>query len=195
MAASPSLSHAKYLLSETSAAKLGASAAEVAFVGRSNVGKSTLLNGLCNKPLAHTSSTPGRTRVINVYDAGQSRWLVDLPGYGYAQGGQAERAGWGDMIEGYLTRRPNLRMVLALVDAKVGPTKLDFDMLRWLQSQRLPWSVVATKADQVKPSTAVHRRRDVASAMGVAPEAMFWVSAEKNDGLRELRAAVTALLA
>ncbi len=185
---------AKYLLSETSAAKLGASAAEVAFVGRSNVGKSTLLNGLCNQKLAHVSSMPGRTRVINVYDAGESRWLVDLPGYGYAQGGQAERAGWGDMIEGYLTRRPNLRMVLSLVDAKVGPTKLDFEMLKWLQSMRLPWTVVATKADQVKPSVARHRRQELAHAVGIEPEAMFWVSAENDAGMRDLRAAVTALL-
>lgn len=190
----PSLPRAKYLLSETSAAKLGASAAEVAFVGRSNVGKSTLLNGLCNQKLAHVSSMPGRTRVINVYDAGESRWLVDLPGYGYAQGGQAERAGWGDMIEGYLTRRPNLRMVLSLVDAKVGPTKLDFEMLKWLQSMRLPWTVVATKADQVKPSVARQRRTELAHAVGVEPEAMFWVSAENDAGMRDLRAAVTALL-
>lgn len=190
----PSLSHAKYLLSETSAEKLGLSAAEVAFVGRSNVGKSTLLNGLCHKALAHTSSTPGRTRVINVYDAGESRWLVDLPGYGYAKGGQAEREGWGPMIEGYLTRRSGLRMVLMLVDAKVGPTKLDFEMLKWLQSMRLPWTAVATKADQVRPSVSLNRRRDIAHSLGMTPEALFWVSAEKDLGLRELRAAVTTLL-
>lgn len=188
------LTAAKYLLSETASERLGPSAAEVAFVGRSNVGKSTLLNALCNKPLAHVSSTPGRTRVINVYDAGESRWLVDLPGYGYAQGGQAEREGWGPMIEGYLTGRAQLRMILALVDAKVGPTKLDFEMLRWLQSEGLPWKVVMTKTDQVKPSVASHRRRELASAVGVLPEDLFWVSAAKNDGLRELRAAVTALL-
>ena len=190
-----SLTAATYKLSETDSKKLGASAAEVAFVGRSNVGKSTLLNALCNKPLAHVSSMPGRTRVINVYDAGESRWLVDLPGYGYAQGGQAERAGWGEMIEGYLMRRPNLRMVLSLVDAKVGPTKLDFEMLRWLQSFGLPLMIVATKTDQVKPSVAVYRRRDIAQEVGVEAKALFWVSAEKNDGVRELRAAVTALLA
>ncbi len=190
----PSLSAAKYLLSETDAGKLGASSAEVAFVGRSNVGKSTLLNALCNKKLAHVSSTPGRTRVINVYDAGASRWLVDLPGYGYAHGDQAEREGWGPMIEGYLTGRPNLRMVLALVDAKIGPTKLDAQMLRWLQSEGLPWTAVATKADQVRPSLAHHRRRELAQSLGVEPEAMFWVCAQNDAGMRELRAGVTALL-
>lgn len=189
-----SLSAAKYLLSETDAAKLGASASEVAFVGRSNVGKSTLLNALCNKKLAHVSSTPGRTRVINVYDAGASRWLVDLPGYGYAKGDQSEREGWGPMIEGYLTGRPNLRMVLALVDAKIGPTKLDAQMLRWLQSEGIPWTAVATKADQVRPSLAHHRRRELAQSLGVEPAAMFWVCAQNDAGMRELRAGVTALL-
>ena len=190
-----SLTAAKYLLSETDSGKLGPSVAEVAFVGRSNVGKSTLLNALCNKKLAHVSSTPGRTRVINVYETGESRWLVDLPGYGFATGDPAERAGWGPMIEGYLTRRPNLRMVLSLVDAKVGPTRLDLEMLRWLQSNGLPWTVIATKCDQVRSTLAVARRRDIASELGVEAKALFWVSAEKNDGMRELRAAVTALLA
>ncbi|MDX6769421.1 MAG: ribosome biogenesis GTP-binding protein YihA/YsxC [Elusimicrobiota bacterium] len=189
------LTAARYLLSETDSRKLGASAAEVAFVGRSNAGKSTLLNALCNKKLAHVSGTPGRTRVINVYDAGESRWLVDLPGYGFAKGDEAERAGWGPMIEGYLTGRPNLRMVLVLVDAKVGPTRLDLEMLTWLQAEGLPWLVVATKSDQVKPSGAHHRRQELARQAGVDAKALHWVSAEKNDGLRELRAAVTDLLA
>lgn len=191
----PSLSGARYLLSETDPGRLGPSRSEVAFVGRSNVGKSTLLNALCGRDLARVSSTPGRTRVINVYDAGQSRWLVDLPGYGFAEGDERERAGWGPMIEGYLTRRSGLRMVLCLMDARLGPTPLDAQMLRWLQSQRLPWRVVATKADQVKPSQALVRRRELGRGAGVAPEDLFWVSAKEDQGLRELRAETLRLLA
>jgi len=190
----PLLDDVKYLLSETAPDKLAACAAEVTFVGRSNVGKSTLLNAVCRKDLARVSGTPGRTRAINVFAAAPGRWLVDLPGYGYAKGGQAEREGWGPMIEGYLTRRPALRQVFVLVDAKVGPTKLDVEMLRWLQSQGLPWRVVATKADQVKPSGAAARRRDAASALGILPENLAWVSAAENYGIKELRAEVEALL-
>lgn len=193
MSAPSSLSAARYLLSETDPRKLGPSAAEIAFVGRSNVGKSTLLNALCGKDLARVSSTPGRTRVINVFAVAEGRWLVDLPGYGYAQGKPEERAGWGAMIEGYLTRRSGLRMVLVLVDAKVGPTPLDFSMLQWLQAKRLPWRVVATKADQVRSTQALARRRELAQAVGASD--LAWVSAEKDLGLRELRAEVGALLA
>lgn len=190
-----SLAATKYLLTETSVERLGPSAAEVAFVGRSNVGKSTLLNALCNKDLARVSATPGRTRTINVYEAGAGRWLVDLPGYGFAQGDRQEQAGWGPMIEGYLTRRPGLRMVFCLVDARIGPTPLDAQMLRWVQTQGLPWCVVATKADQVKPSQAAARKRELGQAAGAAGESLFWVSAKENAGLRELRAAVLGLLA
>jgi GTP-binding protein len=190
----PALDDVKYLISETAPDRLGSCAAEVTFVGRSNVGKSSLLNALCRKDLARVSSTPGRTRTINVFAAAADRWIVDLPGYGYAQGGQAERAGWGPMIEGYLKGRPSLKAIFVLVDAKVGPTKLDLDMLRWLQSKGLPWRVVATKADQVKRSVAAARRRDAAQAMGILPENLAWVSVNENVGVKELRAEVEALL-
>ncbi len=188
------LDDVKYLLSETSADRLGAGTAEVAFVGRSNVGKSSLINAVCRKDLARVSGTPGRTRAINVFAAAPGRWLVDLPGYGYAQGAQAERAGWGAMIEGYLTRRPALRRIFVLVDAKVGPTRLDLDMLAWLQSQGLPWSVVATKSDQVKRAASAARRGEAARLMGILPENLAWVSAAENVGVKELRVEVEALL-
>jgi GTP-binding protein len=184
----------KYLRSETDPEKLGASAAEVTFVGRSNVGKSSLINAVCRKDLARVSGTPGRTRAINVFSATADRWIVDLPGYGFALGDQKERAGWGPMIEGYLKGRSSLRAIFVLVDAKVGPTKLDLDMLRWLQSKGLPWRVVATKADQVKRSVAAARRREAAQAIGVLPENLAWVSVDENVGVKELRAEVEALL-
>lgn len=183
-----------FLVSETDPARLGPSSGEVAFVGRSNAGKSTLLNAMFLKGLARVSGTPGCTRTINVYQLKKGFWLVDLPGYGFASGTAASREGWGEMIEGYLTRRPNLRMVFVLVDAKVGPTKLDLDMLRWLQTQGLPWRVVATKADQVKSARRQAQRRDVADAAGVLPENVAWVSSLDNLGVRELRREVAALL-
>ncbi|MBI3550904.1 MAG: ribosome biogenesis GTP-binding protein YsxC [Elusimicrobia bacterium] len=188
------LKAARYLLSETDPARLGESKAEVTFVGRSNVGKSSLLNALCGGALARVSNTPGRTRTINVFLAGSDRWLVDLPGYGFAGGDREEIAGWKSMLEGYLTGRAAMKMIFLLVDAKVGPTKLDLMMAKWLDAKRLPWRVVATKADQVKPSRGISRRREVAESLGLASEDLAWVSAKEDVGMRELRGEVSALL-
>src|SRR4051794_18353285 len=124
----------EYLLTEVDPARVPLCVAEAAFVGRSNVGKSSLLNALCGgrKNLARVSQTPGRTRTINVFAAGDL-WLVDLPGYGYAVGPESERKAWRGMIEGYLTSRVSLRCVYALVDAEVGPTALDLQLLEWME--------------------------------------------------------------
>ena len=184
-----------YLLSETDPRRLAPCAAEAAFIGRSNVGKSTLLNAVCRKDVARVSNQPGRTRTINVFTLGRDRWLVDLPGYGFAVGPEAERAGWGPMIEGYLKGRPSLRMVFTLIDAKVGPTKLDMQMVAWLEASGLPWRPVATKADQVKSSRAQARRREAAHALGLQPADLAWVSAQDGLGMSELRAEVAAVLA
>jgi GTP-binding protein len=184
----------KFVVSETDPARLPHFNAEIAIVGRSNVGKSTLINALFRKDLARTSSTPGRTRTINVYSASPVAAVVDLPGYGFATGPAAERAGWGGMIEGYLTQRPGLRMVFVLIDARVGPTELDRQMVVWLQASRLPWRAVATKADQVKRSQAPVRRRDAARLLGLLPDELGWVSADEGLGVRELRAEAAALL-
>jgi GTP-binding protein len=189
------LRHARFLVSAPDAKQLGACHAEVALVGRSNVGKSSLLNALTSQPqLARISRTPGRTRLINVFLAGPDRWIVDLPGYGYAAGPRAESDTWQAMIEGYLLGRPTLRGVFVLIDAEVGPTRLDQQMLDWLHHVRLPHRIVATKADQVKPGRQVARRRDVAAALGLAPDAVAWVSSKKGKGLTELRNELAAML-
>ncbi len=189
-----SLDAVRFLLSDTDPKKLGLSLAEVAFVGRSNSGKSTMINALCRKDLARTSSVPGRTRTINVYEAAPQRRLVDLPGYGFAAGPGSARAGWGAMIESYLLNGEALVAIFVLVDAKLGPTKLDLEMLNWLQAESLPWRVVATKSDQVKSSRAWVRRREVAQAVGVTPEALAWVSSQEGTGVSELRNEVARLI-
>lgn len=189
------LRDARFLVSATDANQLGACHAEVALVGRSNVGKSSLLNALTSQPqLARISRTPGRTRLINIFLAGPDRWIVDLPGYGYAAGPRTESDAWQAMIEGYLLGRPSLRSVFVLVDAEVGPTKLDLQMQRWLHHVRMPHRIVAAKADQVTPGRQAARRREIAAALGLAPDAVAWVSSKKGKGLTELRNEMAALL-
>lgn len=189
------LRDARFVTSAATVRTLGVCHAEVAFVGRSNVGKSSLLNALCmQKGLAKTSKTPGRTRLINVFLTGPDRWIVDLPGYGFATGPAKERAAWQEMIESYLTGRRTLRMVYVLVDAEVGPTKLDHQMLEWLHSVDLPYRIVATKCDQVKPSRQLAQRRDVAAGLHLETGDIAWVSAEKGTGIPDLRMEVAGLL-
>lgn len=180
----------RYLLSEVDPLKVRPCVAEAAFVGRSNVGKSSLLNALLGSPLAKVSQTPGRTRTINVYQAAPERWLVDLPGYGFARGPEAERRTWRAMVEGYLTGRPSLRVVVLLMDAEVGPTPLDVSMMEWLSEKHIPFRPIAAKADKVKPSRQGPRRREIAQELGIPPEALAWVSSSQGDGVKELRNAL-----
>jgi len=185
----------QYLISAADVKQLGVCHAEVAFVGRSNVGKSSLLNTLANhKQLARVSKTPGRTRLINVFLTGADRWIVDLPGYGFAKGPAAERDKWQAMVEGYLTGRETLRMVYVLVDAEVGATKLDHQMIDWLRHVEIPCRIVATKCDQVKPSRQLAQRRDVATSLMLQPTDIAWVSSLKGTGIPELRMEVAGLL-
>ena len=168
--------------------RLPASRAEVAVAGRSNVGKSSLLNALANRQgLAKTSSTPGRTRLLNQFALDGGGTVVDLPGYGYAKASKVERADWQRRMEQYLLEREPLRMVMLLVDGEVGPTSLDTDMLTWLRRHDVPHTVVATKHDKVKSSKRERRKRDLAEACGVAKGDVVWVSAQTKVNLDRLR--------
>ena len=166
---------------------IGESVAEVAFVGRSNVGKSSVLNAVCGqKRLAHVSKIPGKTRTINVFNVAHYHWLIDLPGYGYATGSSKELAKWSGMIEGYLSVRRNLKMVYLIVDAKVGPTKLDKQMTEWLITNSVPYFIVANKIDKLKQKDIETQRTMISGELGVVPEDVFWVSAEKKTGIPKL---------
>ena len=168
---------------------------EVAFVGRSNVGKSSLINALANhRQLAKVSNTPGRTQLINQFVLPNGGTVVDLPGYGYAKVPGRERAGWQAMIEGYLLEREELELVFVLVDGEIGPTKLDVQMLDWLRASDVPHTVVATKLDKVKPSKLATRKRDLAKGCQLDQGDIIWVSAAKGTGIEQLIKHVTALL-
>jgi GTP-binding protein len=123
---------------------------EIAFIGRSNVGKSSLLNGLLGvKGLARTSSTPGRTQAINFFLINESFYFVDLPGYGYAKVSKADRLAWGRLIEKYLAERSQLVLSILIVDARHEPSPLDLQMQSWLQHFGLSYLVVSTKIDKL----------------------------------------------
>ena len=173
-------------------ADLPDSPAEVAFVGRSNVGKSSLINALANRrQLAKVSNTPGRTQLINLFTLPNGSTVVDLPGYGYAAVPGRERATWQAMIEGYLLERD---LVFVLVDGEIGPTKLDVQMLTWLQANEVPYQIVATKLDKVKPSKLAGRRQQLARACYLDESDVMWVSASKGTGIDRLQSHVNALL-
>lgn len=180
-----------FVMSADDVANLPESEAEVAIVGRSNVGKSSLINALANrKRLAHVSNTPGRTRLLNLFTVDGGGSIMDLPGYGYARAPKHMRDQWGVMIERYLLEREGLTMVMVLVDGEVGPTKLDLQMLEWLRAHRLPHAVIATKHDKVKSSKRDKQKRTVAEKVGLEPRDVIWVSAHKGVGIDRLRGLV-----
>ena len=142
---------------------------QVALAGRSNVGKSSLINALCgNRRLAKISSTPGKTRSVNFYDVEPGGWqLVDLPGYGYARCSKTERAKWARLIEGYLADNPLLAGVAVLLDSRLEPQKLDLEMTAFLGASRIPMLAVLTKADKCKQRDRSKRQRQWRDILGL----------------------------
>lgn len=184
-----------FVTSAKDVATLPDTPAEVAFVGRSNVGKSSLINALANhKQLARVSNTPGRTQLINLFTLPGGGAIVDLPGYGYAAVPGRIKQGWQKMIEGYLLKRESLVNVFVLVDGEIGPTKLDVQMLTWLRENGVPHTVVATKHDKVKSSKRETRKRELSAGCMLDPGDIVWVSATKGTGIDALRSLVVGHL-
>lgn len=161
---------------------------EIALVGRSNVGKSSLINCLVNrKNLARTSSTPGKTATVNFYEISGRYRLVDLPGYGYAKVSKVEREKWGGMIENYLARRENLVQVILLVDARHKPSEDDKMMLDWIRTYNYEPFVIATKLDKLKKSQIEKNLTDIYNELGLGEESVLIpFSAEKRTGRDEV---------
>ncbi len=178
----------RFVLSADRLEALPDSPAEVAVVGRSNVGKSSLINALANRNgLANTSKTPGRTQLLNCFELTDGTTMVDCPGYGYAKVSKVQRASMASMIERYLVGREQLQMVLVLVDGEIGPTPLDQSILEWLREETVPHTVIATKHDKVKTKVREKRKKELAAGCDLLPADVVWVSANKNVGIDRLR--------
>lgn len=161
---------------------------EIAFAGRSNVGKSSLLNCLVNrKNLARTSSRPGKTRTINFYRINDSFFLVDLPGYGYARVSKAEQLRWGKIIDEYLNTRTTLRGVLQLVDIRHKPTQLDVMMYNWIKQAGFPGIVIATKSDKISRGKWQNCFKEIRNTLGMEEkDIIIPFSALKREGRDEI---------
>jgi GTP-binding protein len=166
---------------------------EIAFIGRSNVGKSSLVNALTErKNLAKTSSTPGKTQLLNYFTINESFYLVDMPGYGYAKTSKDKRFDWARLTEDYFKNRRALRGVGVLIDSRHSELESDVMVVEWLAERNIPFFLVLTKTDKPKQAeVAKHERllrENVAPALG-----LFKTSSEKGRGIRELRDFVTEL--
>ena len=165
----------------------GKGLSQIAVAGKSNVGKSTLINKLCRRnKMARTSATPGKTRLINIFLLNDSFHLVDLPGYGFAKVDKKEKARWGKMMQDYFTGAEELRHVLCLVDIRHDPTEDDVTMNRFLRDMQIPFTVVATKADKISRGARSKYLAPICRALLVQPWEIICFSGEDGTGREEL---------
>ena len=168
---------------------------EIAFMGRSNVGKSSLINSLLGtRGLARTSSTPGRTQLINFFLINDAFYFVDLPGYGYARVPTDIKKQWGPMIEKYLATRPNLVLSILITDSRHEPTKLDLLMREWLEARGIPFIVIATKADKLTNNRLRANLRRASAVLGKSSEIIEY-SAVTRSGADRIWKVITTRIA
>lgn len=169
---------------------------EIAIVGRSNVGKSSLINKLVNrKKLAKSSSTPGKTRTINYYLVNEQFYLVDLPGYGYARVSKSEKRKWNQMMENYLAKREQLRGVIQLVDVRHAPSENDVLMKEWLSHHNMPILIVANKLDKISRGARQKQFAIIRKALDMQEdEPPLGFSAQSGEGVEELKTALEEIL-
>ena len=161
---------------------------EVAFVGRSNVGKSSIINALLNrKRLAKVGQTPGMTRMINFFNIDKTFYFVDLPGYGYASVSREKKKDWAYVIEKYLNSREQLKLIVLLVDIRHAPSKEDVEMLDWIKGYNIPYIVTATKYDKITRNQLFARLKEIRSVLTLAEDTkVIPFSSENKHGKEEL---------
>lgn len=169
---------------------------QIAIAGKSNVGKSSLINCLCNrKALAKTSATPGKTRLINLFLLNDTFHLVDLPGYGFARVDKQEKLRWGEMMENYFRETKALRLTLHLVDIRHEPTQDDLQMNAFLRGMQLPFLVIATKADKISRGARMKYLAPICRGLQVQPWQVICASSETKDGRDKILDAIEQALA
>lgn len=168
---------------------------EIAVVGRSNVGKSSLINTLVNiHNFARVSKQPGKTRTINYFNINDKFYLVDLPGYGYAKVSKVEKKSWEGAIEGYLLNRPTMRCLFLLVDAKVGLKDNDHQMLEWLVYSKIPFQVIATKVDRINHSARLKFMQALEADYPEIARSIIPFSAKTREGKGEVLKTISQLI-
>ncbi len=182
---------AQFVISNTEVAKCPApKLPEYAFIGRSNVGKSSLINMLCDrKALAKTSGKPGKTQLINHFIINDNWYLVDLPGYGYAQVSKNKKEEWGEFIKEYILKRKNLMCLMVLIDSRIPMQKIDLEFMNWLGENGIPFVIVFTKMDKLTKTKIKDNIEAYKAEMSTFWEELptfFYTSAEKKEGRKEL---------
>ncbi len=170
---------------------------EIAFAGRSNVGKSSLINALMGRKIAHVSHTPGRTQQLNFFEVGEHFWLVDMPGYGYAKVSKKLKNNWNQVLRDYLKGRPNLRVVFLLIDSRHGLKDNDIEMMDMLDQAAVSYRIILTKSDEPKKSDLDSTKAQVEEKLIKHPAAFpesFPVSSWKKQGIEDLQHMILGLV-
>jgi len=169
---------------------------EIAFVGRSNVGKSSLVNCLVNiKNFARVSKQPGKTQTINYFSVDERFYLVDLPGYGFAKVSKQAQKGWQKFLEDYLLNSRQLRMLMLLIDSKVGPKENDRQLVEWLEYHKIPYRIIATKADKISKSARATQAKLIQGKLNQNPqEPLIFFSAKDRTGRQEILKFISEIL-
>ncbi len=170
---------------------------EIAFAGRSNVGKSSLINAIMGRKIAHVSHTPGRTQQLNFFDVGGIFWLVDMPGYGYAKVSKAKKKDWNYLIKDYLAGRPNLKVVFLLIDSRHGIKDNDLEMMKMLDKAAVAYRIILTKADEPKPAdlnTVRAQTEDTIKKHPAAFPTIYPASSWKMEGIDDIHRTILSLV-
>ncbi|MFA6867418.1 MAG: ribosome biogenesis GTP-binding protein YihA/YsxC [Clostridia bacterium] len=182
------IKNAEFITSVGNISQMSSYPLEIAIAGKSNVGKSTFINFICNKKkLAKTSKEPGRTRLLNYFDMNKGEFvLVDLPGYGFAKVSNVEKEKWGKLIETYLQNSKGLKNVFMLVDIRHMPSKDDMNMLKYLYYYMIPFTIIATKCDKLSRSAGLQMKKKIADYIGVGVDNILMSSSTKYIGDKEI---------
>ena len=183
------IKQSKFLISVANSGKLPEyDAPEIAIAGKSNVGKSSLINFLVNnKKMAKTSSTPGRTRLLNYFEINNGEFnIVDLPGYGFAKAPKSEIAKWGEMIEGYFQKSDKLKNVFVLVDSRHEPSQDDIQLVSYFIYYQIPFTIIATKTDKLSRDQINKSKKLIADTFRIGTENLIMTSSEKKTGKEEI---------